>query len=168
MDDFEQPKNNIVRIDFEKNSQNLETKLLSQQKREIFEEWLSKGLVTVLLDARLKEVEVPPDFKSEGALRLNFSYAYNIIDFNFDDKAVRASLTFEKGIYLCYIPWPSVYGLQSPALDQGAVWFMDFPVDQDQSSVLGFSESEDDFIEQESAQDNIIKYDFTASKDVVK
>jgi hypothetical protein len=168
-------KSNVVKVDFEKSALNLEQKLLSEKKRQLFEKWLLSGIVTVLLDARGADVKVPPAFKQEGDLRLNFSYGFRIADFNFDDKAVWATLSFDGGGFLCHVPWTSVYGLQSAALNQGAVWFMDFPSDYDQTEVLGLSESEsvdahdliDDTTEDVSG-DNIIKYDFTGKKDLVK
>ena len=172
-------KDNVVRVDFEKSALNLEQKLLSEKKRQLFEKWLSHGIVTLLLDARADSVKVPPAFKQEGDLRLNFSHGFRLSDFNFDNTAVWATLSFEGGGFLCHVPWTSVYGLQSAALNQGAVWFMDFPADYDQAEVLGLSESEDasDLVEDiEDLEDmpdvvsssNVIEYDFTSKKDLVK
>jgi stringent starvation protein B len=171
MQDFtDGPKDNVVRVNFEKNIQSVEHRLLSEKKRQLFEQWLAKGLVTVLLDARVPGVKVPEDFKQDGDLRLNFSFKFQIIDFNFDNNAIKATLSFEAGPFLCEIPWSSVYGLQSAVLNQGAVWFKDFPSDYDQELVLGFNEEEHECLEdsKESLVSNVIEYDFAGKKDLVK
>lgn len=161
-------KNNVVRVDFEKNAQSFEQKLLSEKKRQLFEKWLNDGIVTVLLDARSGGVKVPDRFSQEGDLRLNFSYGFRISDFNFDDTAVWATLSFDGGGFLCHVPWTSVYGLQSAALNQGAVWYADFPADYDEAEVLGLIEDPEDLVEDTPDPNNVIEYDFTGKKDLVK
>jgi len=167
-DGLDEPKNNILRVDFEKNALNQEQKLLGEKKRELFEEWLKNGIVTVLLDARANGVVVPDEFRKDGDLRLNFSYNYHIPDFNFDNTAVWATLAFEDGSSYCRVPWKSVYGIQSAVLNQGAVWFGDFPADYDQAEVLGVSEQSIEEETEEMPECNVIEYDFTSKKDLVK
>lgn len=166
--------NNVVHVDFKGKSSPLVhgsvLNELNQKKRELFAAWLKAGTVCVLFDARDKAVKVPKDLKERGDLRLNFCYNFHLADFNFNDTAVFATLSFDDGEHFCSVPWSSVYGLQSAVLHQGAVWFDSFPVDQDQVSVLGFSE---EMCEQWSTQepdngehepndaDNIIELDFS-------
>jgi len=164
-------KNNVVKVDFEKSAQSFEKKKLSEKKCQLFEKWLNDGIVTVLLDARSFGVKVPESFSQTGDLRLNFSHAFRISDFNFDDAAVWATLSFDSGGFLCHVPWTSVYGIQSATRNQGAVWFADFPADYDQVEVLGLIEDSGELAEDTpdvASQSNVIEYDFTGKKDLVK
>lgn len=167
--------NNVVQIDFKK-SQGLtknqaEETLLAQNKRDLFAEWLKEGTVCVLFDARHQGVKVPPEFKDRGELRLNFCHNFRLADFNFNDKAVFATLSFDSGEHFCSVPWNAIYGLQSLVLNQGAVWFLSFPADLDQKAILGFSEDMVDEWPEENKQDtsccdneisNVIEFDFSA------
>lgn len=180
MRDFtDAPKNNVVRVDFEKGSSSglgqalsPQQKLLSEKKRHLFEQWLSKGTVSVLLDARCPGVKVPEIFSKQGDLRLNFCYEFHVPDFSFNDTAVWGTLSFDAGDFFCQVPWTSVYGLQSAILNQGAAWFDDFPSDLDQSEVLGISEEACEIFEEELVEselkNNVIEFDFASKKDVVK
>lgn len=138
---------NVVKVDFKGRQPSLgdvaltpATLTLNEKKWELFRNWLSHGAVSVLFDARKKEVKVPQEFACRGDLRLNFCYDFLIPDFNSNYLGVWATLSFDSGEFFCLVPWESVYGLQSAKLNQGAVWFESFPKDQDQIAVLGFSE----------------------------
>lgn len=180
MRDFsDAPKDNVVRIDFEKNALSGQAqalspqqKILSEKKRHLFEQWLSKGTVSVLFDARSRGVKVPAAFSKQGDLRLNFCYEFHVPDFSFNEMAVWGTLSFDAGDFFCQVPWTSVYGLQSAVLNQGAAWFDDFPSDLDQNEVLGISEESFEIFEEESAEvppkNNVIEFDFASKKDIVK
>jgi hypothetical protein len=143
---------------------------LAQKKRELFDAWLKLGTVCVLFDARIPGVKVPPDLQGRGDLRLNFCYNFHIADFNFNDAAVFATLSFDNGEFFCSVPWHSIYGIQSASLNQGAVWFDSFPPDLDQVSTLGFSEEmceewSEAVLEEDQAPletNNVIELDFSA------
>lgn len=133
---------NVVRVDFREQSLKRSSKesSLNENKRELFSEWLNHGVVSILLDARATDVKVPLEFSAQGDLRLNFSYNFQIPDFNFNQVGVWATLSFDSGDHFCMIPWSSIYGMESKKQNQGAIWFESFPKDYDQDEVLGFSE----------------------------
>ncbi len=136
---------NVVTVDFSakssaKASMSPEDRSLNEKKKALFHNWLDHGCVTVLFDARASGVKVPKEFAGRGDLRLNFSYDFLVPDFSFDDDNVWATLSFDSGEFYCFVPWRTVYGLQSEVLHQGAVWFDSFPGDYDQIAVLGFNE----------------------------
>lgn len=142
--DSDAKKNNVVEVDFKNASQKLRLdnlqRELNEKKRELFERWLAHGTVSVLFDARSKAVKVPNDFKHRGDLRLNFCYQFHVPDFSFNADAVWGTLSFDTGEFFCLVPWETVFGMQSGELNQGAVWFENFPSGYDQIDVLGFSE----------------------------
>ncbi len=142
-----------------------EQRLVNNNKKGLFSEWLTQGIVSVLLDARSNGVKVPPEFAEHGDLRLNFSYNFHVPDFNFNELGVWGSMSFDSGEFFCYLPWPAVYGIQSAVLNQGAVWFDDFPEDYDQEDVLGINEQACENMREfppnrEETVDNIIAVDF--------
>lgn len=166
---------NVVRVDFCK-KKSLKSyrasdlqEMLDQNKYELFREWLEIGAVCVLFDARLPAVKVPPEFKEKGDLRLNFCHDFQIVDFNFNKKAVFGTLSFDSGEFFCLVPWESVFGIQSAKLHKGAVWFEDFPRDYDQVEVLGFNESmclgdagpDETISVPEPMMNNVIELDFS-------
>lgn len=122
-------QNNVVTVDFRKplKFRKVEAQELDQKKHALFALWVKLGTVCVLFDSRVQGVKVPPEFSNKGDLRLNFCYDFRIADFNFNDRAVFATLSFDDGEYFCMVPWAAVYGIQSAHLQQGAVWFEEFP-----------------------------------------
>lgn len=167
---------NVVQVDFKNQAPSPRLTLdpqieeLNEKKWDLFKSWLSHGVVCVLFDARCEHVKVPPEFISCGDLRLNFSYDFLVPDFNSNEVGVRATLSFDNGEFFCFVPWTSVYGLQSPKLNQGAVWFESFPEDQDPLTILGFSEAmikDSTPLENQpiSKVDNVVKLNFSSKKD---
>lgn len=134
---------NVVRVDFRERGKKalMGEPALNAKKYELFNEWLQHGTVCVLFDARLADVKVPLEFSTQGDLRLNFSYEFQIPDFNLNQVGVWATLSFDSGEHFCMVPWSSIYGMQCEKLNEGAVWFESFPKDYDQEEVLGFSEN---------------------------
>lgn len=112
---------------------------LAEDKLALFAQWVMKGTVCVLLDARCDNVKVPLAYKNQGDLRLNFSYQFHIADFNFNQNAVFATLSFDSGEFFCFIPWDAVYAIQSSTLNDIYVWINSFPADYDFKNVLGIS-----------------------------
>lgn len=141
-------KDNVVQISFDRSKDGQERQTanvtnatnapqLSAKKRDLFEKFLSKGTVMIVVDARKSDVMLPKPLLGQADLRLNFCYNFHIADFNFNQKAVWATLDFDWGQDFCKIPWTAVYAMQSQPLLKGAVWFEDFPSDQDAERVLG-------------------------------
>jgi stringent starvation protein B len=172
MSDFnESTPNNVVMLPFARKALQAQgiKDPLNEKKRELFNEWLTHGTVSVLFDARAQGVKVPLEFKQQGDLRLNFCHHFHVPDFNFNEVGVWATLSFDSGEQFCMVPWASVYGIQSAVLNQGAVWFEHFPGDYNQKDVLGTSEelcaslAEDNIdpheVNMEQA-DNVIAVDF--------
>lgn len=138
-------ENNIISLDFKRSalskkaSKNHASNL---SKREIFGEWIQKGMVSVLLDARKLEAQVPPDFKAAGDLRLNFCYDFHVPDFNFNEEGLWATLSYPQGDFFTKLAWSCIFGMQSQELGQAAAWFDDFPSDYDEKAVLGIDRKE--------------------------
>jgi hypothetical protein len=146
---------NVVKVNFDANNSLRVSDGLSPQERALSEKkharfclWLQSGTVGLVLDARKLSVKVPQQFKKQGDLRLNFCYQFHIPDFGFNQKTVWASLSFSKdGEFFCQVPWTAVYAMYSLPLNQGTVWFDDFPVDLDPMQVLGVNENDCDSVE---------------------
>ncbi len=147
---------------------------LNQNKRALFADWLQLGTVMLVLDARKEGVKVPDEFKNQGDLRLNFDYAFHIADFNFNEVGVWATLAFDAGETFCMLPWECVYGIQSLAIQEIALWHQDIPADC-QDEVLGYEikprlslkrDARDNLLEQSEKQEtsevinNVISVDF--------
>lgn len=159
---------NVVVIDFERGAMPKNpspSSELNVKKRQIFTTWLSQGTVSVLLDARAEGVKVPPAFAGHSELILNFSYDFHVPDFNFNDVAVWATLSFDDGEYFCMVPWPSVLGMQSAALVKAARWFVDFDEVSDESE-NSQSENELDLLPQTRSQGKVISFDFNNKKTI--
>jgi hypothetical protein len=146
---------NVVRVNFRERKPTLDQKL-NDNKYQLFSDWIQHGTVLILFDARKPDVKVPVEFSKEGDLRLNFSYDFQIADFNFNQVGVWATLAFDSGEHFCMIPWTSIYGMQSAKLNQGIVWFESFPSDYDQEEVLGFSEIKTQ--KKHENQENVVKF----------
>lgn len=175
MTDVKEPKNNVISwpVNAARKERSDTCDSLNAKKRALFGEWLKKGTVMVLFDARSPGVKVPLEYSHQGDLRLNFCYDFHVPDFNFNETGVWASLSFNSIEHFCMVPWSSVYGLQSATLHQGAIWFEDFPDDLDPELVLGISpeelgasaEEEPSFDEEQVEIDNVISVDFAQKSD---
>jgi len=112
---------NVVRLNFGK-AQKPVVSPLALPIRSVFEEFLQAGIVAVALDTRVGQCQVPPSFRGESQLVLNFAYAYRVPDFGFDDHGIFATLTFPEGYFYCFVPWESILSMHSEALKKSAVW----------------------------------------------
>ncbi len=121
--DTSQPEADVVRVDFggekrrslqevveeaKKSQSGLET-----AKYRVFERMVEQGMVMVTLDTRMAGVVVPDQFEGLPELRLNFSHLFQIEDFDYDERGVRASLSFEGVRRFCDVPWEAVFMLYS-------------------------------------------------------
>ena len=101
----------------------------NRAKLRCFRHMLDNGVTALHFDARGPDVSVPERFRDDPWLVLNFSYRYNVADFTFDDKEVRASLQFGGVPYLCIVPWKVVFAITDDARTQGQHWQEDLPAD---------------------------------------
>lgn len=115
------PASNVVVVDFDraplkKSPQGAEMSSVNDDKRQLFQEYLKKGVVSVLLDATAAGVKVPLDYAKERNLILNFAYDFHVPDFNFNDVGIWATLSFSSGEHFCMVPWDSVLGMYCETL----------------------------------------------------
>ncbi len=97
-------------------------------KQQYFATLLDAGVAQLRLDARVPGVVVPQHLSQDLALALNFSYRYQIDDFEFDDQRVIASLSFAGTPLRCEIPWLAVYAI-ADLQGRGQVWPHDVPLE---------------------------------------
>lgn len=104
----------------------------SQKKKQLLE-LLKFDTVMVFLDARNPDVLVPPAFKTQFDLRLNFDYEFEIHDFKVLDEHIEATLAFGEGEFFCRIPFSAVYLIVCQAVSRGCLFPQNVPVE-----MLGF------------------------------
>lgn len=93
------------------------------ERLRLFSDWIRDSKVMLVIDATRDDVQVPPQFKNNPELRLDFSLRFGISDFVYDRQSVRCTLSFGgKGFY-CVIPWPAI--LMMYAHETRAVVFFD-------------------------------------------
>lgn len=83
----------------------------SKSPHGVFKRMIEDGMVMVTLDPRVEGTVVPAEFKEHPELRLNFSFHFQLPDFDYDADGVRASLSFKGVRKLCDIPWEAVFML---------------------------------------------------------
>lgn len=100
----------------------------SQKKTQLLE-LLKFDTVMVFLDARHPDVLVPPAFKTQFDLRLNFDYEFEIHDFKVLDEHIEATLAFGEGDFFCRIPFDAVYLMVCQAVSRGCLFPPNVPVE---------------------------------------
>lgn|GEM_PF-562039 len=126
---------NVVRVDFGKKAVNDHEYSLSScdkaprgdEKLFAFQKLIEMGMVMVTLDARTHGVRVPTRFKNDLQLHLNFSHRFGIDDFQYDERGVQASLSFQGQPFRCVIPWSAVYMMRSHVDQAVAIFPEDLP-----------------------------------------
>lgn len=96
-------------------------------KCEALKELLSKGMVTIHLDARRPGVVVPKSFSKEAHLRLNLSHKFHIPDLEIDELGVRATLSFQGQGFHCQILWMALFAMTPHNGDPVLLWRDDLP-----------------------------------------
>ena len=99
-------------------------------KQQAFLALLKRGWTSLHLDARHPGVAVPPAFRGEAHLVLQYGYDLPILipDLEVDDRHVRATLSFSRIAHLTVVPWTAVYVIS--CLDGGEVRYSeDIPED---------------------------------------
>lgn len=119
-DDGEQA--NVVRVDFKRAQRSSPSDPLAPQKFAVFSRFVAKGKVMVTLDARRTGVSVPSHLAQESQLNLDFSDRFGLSDFAYDERGVRASLSFNRQPFFCDVPWSAVYALFSHADNERLTW----------------------------------------------
>ncbi len=112
----------------EEEAKRFNTLLTSRHKLKAFEQMLQNGVVMVMLDPTHPGVVVPAGMDKHVSLNLNFSLKYGLRDFVYNEQSVSASLSFNKRLTHCVIPWTAVFGLKSAIDDNDhLVWPDDMP-----------------------------------------
>lgn len=120
-------KQNVVRVDFKRAQRSSPSDPLAPQKFAVFSRFIAKGKVMVTLDARRTGVTVPSHLADEPQLNLDFSDRFGLSDFVYDERGVRASLSFNRQPFFCDVPWSSVYALFSHADNERLTWARALP-----------------------------------------
>src|SRR5947209_4985496 len=115
MTDDNSDENNVVRVDFKRAQRTSPSDPTAPQKYAVFGRFVDRGKVMVTLDARRPGVAVPSHFGEEPQLNLDFSERFGLSDFVYDERGVRASLSFNRQPFFCDVPWGAVYSLFSHA-----------------------------------------------------
>ena len=101
---------------------------LNKKKYDFLLFLLEEGDAMVCLDARLPEVDVPQNQKSNSSLNLVFNLNFRRpIDINED--AISATLAFNGRPYKCYLPFEAVWAIYDPNMKNGQVWEESIPSD---------------------------------------
>jgi len=101
---------------------------LNKKKYDFLLFLLEEGDAMVCLDARLSEVDVPQNQKSNSSLNLVFNLNFRRpLDINED--AISATLAFNGRPYKCYLPFEAVWAIYDPNMKNGQVWEESIPSD---------------------------------------
>lgn len=109
----DQTTDNVVRVAFGGPTLAVRSDPADRDKLEVFSKLIDQGMVLVSLDARPEAVAVPPQHKDNLQLALNFSHRFGLDDFAYDERGVRASLSFNRQPFFCDIPWSAVFLMRS-------------------------------------------------------
>jgi stringent starvation protein B len=99
-------------------------------KPQAFLALLKEGWTSLHLDARSPGVIVPPAFRGEAHLVLQYGHDLPILipDLEVDEYGVRATLSFSRAPHLTVIPWSAVYAVA--CVDgRGVLYQEDVPAD---------------------------------------
>ncbi len=120
---------NVVRVDFKRAQRTSPSDPTAPQKYAVFGRFIDRGKVMVTLDARRAGVSVPPQYVDEPQLNLDFSERFGLADFGYDERGVRASLSFNRHPFFCDVPWSSVYALFSHVDNERLTWAGSLPTE---------------------------------------
>lgn len=80
-------------------------------KKEYFQQLINTGMVQVCINPKARGVKLPASLKSEPVIMLNWSQKFHIKDFEFDDKGVRGTLSFNSTNFFVDTPWKSIWAI---------------------------------------------------------
>ena len=103
---------------------------LNKKKYDFLLYLLETGDAMVCLDARLPDVDVPKNQKSNSSLNLVFNLNFRQpIEINED--AISATLAFSGRPYKCLLPFEAVWAIYDPNMQNWQVWEESIPADMD-------------------------------------
>jgi stringent starvation protein B len=97
------------------------------EKRATLLRLLAEGMVLVHLDARSDGVSVPEKFATDPELRLNLSYRFASRDLTLGPDALSCTLSFGGFPFLCVLPYPSIFAVNSHVTGEAVDWRKDAP-----------------------------------------
>ena len=101
---------------------------LNKKKYDFLLYLLETGDAMVCLDARLPDVDVPKNQKSNYSLNLVFNLNFRQpIEINED--TISATLAFSGRPYKCLLPFEAVWAIYDPNMQNGQVWEESIPAD---------------------------------------
>ena len=101
---------------------------LNKKKYDFLLYLLETGDAMVCLDARLPDVDVPKNQKSNSSLNLVFNLNFRQpIEINED--TISATLAFSGRPYKCLLPFEAVWAIYDPNMQNGQVWEESIPAD---------------------------------------
>jgi len=101
---------------------------LNKKKYDFLLYLLETGDAMVCLDARLPDVDVPKNQKSNSSLNLVFNLNFRQpIEINED--SIAATLAFSGRPYKCLLPFEAVWAIYDPNMQNGQVWEESIPAD---------------------------------------
>ena len=101
---------------------------LNKKKYDFLLFLLEAGDAMVCLDARIPEVDVPQNQKSNSSLHLVFNLNFRQpIEINED--SIAATLAFSGRPYKCLLPFEAVWAIYDPNMQNGQVWEESIPSD---------------------------------------
>jgi stringent starvation protein B len=101
---------------------------LNKKKYDFLLHLLETGDAMVCLDARLPEVDVPKNQKSNSSLSLIFNLNFRR-PFTIDESAISATLAFSGRPHECLIPLEAVWAIYDPDMKNSQVWEESIPTD---------------------------------------
>jgi len=108
---------------------------LNKKKYDFLLFLLETGDAMVCLDARLPEVDIPQNQKSNSSLNLIFNLNFRRpIEINED--AISATLAFNGRPYKCWLPFEAIWAIYDPNMQNGQVWEESIPADMNLADQL--------------------------------
>jgi len=101
---------------------------LNKKKYDLLLFLLETGDAMVCIDARLPEVDVPKNQKSNSSLNLIFNLNFRR-PFEVNEDAISATLAFSGKAYKCFLPFEAVWAIYDPNMNNGQVWEESIPSD---------------------------------------
>ena len=101
---------------------------LNKKKYDFLLFLLETGDAMVCLDARLPEVDVPKNQKTNSSLNLIFNLNFKQ-PIEVSEDAIFAKLAFSGRPYKCFLPFEAVWAIYDPNMKNGQVWEESIPPD---------------------------------------
>lgn len=96
-------------------------------KARVAKELLEDNMIGVQFCTAVDKVIIPPHLKEDVSQVLNFSHKFYIPDFECNDEAIQASLSFGGKDFFCSIPWDAVYTISCDKTQHAFHWLRGLP-----------------------------------------